>query len=166
MSDSRNARRAHRLDARFQLLLCLLRDRLVIRRVQRRVDGNEPDDPVPELEEPESRGGRARIMILDVEEVYTSEDVLGRVFDERSIFPIIIPWERAPVRVLEPNKRRKRKGGLVHYQSTKNMMGTAGAKKAGSTCNQPRTPYELFGHQSMYCANMEEMAIHMARVTG
>jgi hypothetical protein len=28
-------------------------------------------------------------MTFDVEEVYTSEDFLGRVFDERSIFPII-----------------------------------------------------------------------------
>lgn len=94
MSDSRDARRACLLDARFQLFLCLLRDGLVIRRVHRRIDGDEPDDPVPELEEPKSRGGRARIMSLDVEEVYTSEDFLGRVFDERPIFPII-PWEGA-----------------------------------------------------------------------
>ena len=46
------------------------------------------------------------------------------------------------------------------------MMGTAGAKKAGSTCNQLNIPYSEFGHQCMYCANMEETAIHIARVTG
>jgi hypothetical protein len=46
------------------------------------------------------------------------------------------------------------------------MMGTAGAKKAGSTCNQLNIPYSEFGHQCMYCANMEDTAIHMARVTG
>ena len=94
MSDSRDARCACLLDVPLQLFLCLLRDGLVIRRVHRRVDGDEPDDPLPELEKPKSRGGRARIMFLDVEEVYTSEDLLGRVFDKRSIFPII-PWERA-----------------------------------------------------------------------
>ncbi len=106
MSDSRNARRACLLDALFQLFLCLLRDGLVIRRVQRRVDGDEPDDPVPELEDPKSRGGRARIMRLDVEEVYASEDFLGRVFNERSIFPII-PWEEGSVRVLEPKQEER-----------------------------------------------------------
>ena len=91
MSDSRNARRARLLDARFQLFLGLLRDGLVVRRVQRRVDGDEPDDLLSELEEPKSRGGRARIMSFDVEQVYTSEDFLGRFFNKRSIYPIIFP---------------------------------------------------------------------------
>ena len=48
----------------------------------------------------------------------------------------------------------------------KNMMGTAGAKKAGSMRNQLKKPYSEFGHQPMYWANMEETAIHTARVTG
>jgi hypothetical protein len=111
MSDGRNARRALLLDARFQLFGCLLRDGLVVRRVQRRVDGDEPDDPLSELEEPKSRGGRARVVILDVEQVYTSEDFLGRVFNERSIFPIYISaggGERSRF-LLEP----KQEGGLV-----------------------------------------------------
>lgn len=94
MSDSRDARRASLLDARSQLFLCLLRDGLVVRRVQRRVDGDEPDVPVPELEEPKSRGGRARIMCLDVEEVYTPEDFFGQFFNEWSVFPIIPGGER------------------------------------------------------------------------
>ena len=88
MSDGRDARRACLPDARSQLLARLLRDLLVILRVQRRVDGDESDDLVPELENPKARGGRARIIGLDVEEVYTSEDLLGRIFNERSIFPI------------------------------------------------------------------------------
>ena len=46
------------------------------------------------------------------------------------------------------------------------MMGTAGAKKAGSICNQLNIPNSAFGHQFMYCANVEDTAIHMARVTG
>ena len=52
------------------------------------------------------------------------------------------------------------------YQSMKNMMGTAGAKKAGSMRNQLKTPYSEFGHHPMYWANMEERAIHTASVTG
>ena len=91
MSDGRDVRCARLLDVRFQLFLRLLRDGLVVRRVHRRVDGDEPDDPAPELEEPKSRGGRASVVDLDVEEVYASEDFLGRFFDERSIFPITIP---------------------------------------------------------------------------
>ena len=68
---------------------------------------------------------------------------------------------------LNSGEETKRAGGWVCiYQSTKNIMGTAGAKKAGSTCNQLNIPYSEFGHQCMYCANMEDTAIHMARVTG
>ena len=52
------------------------------------------------------------------------------------------------------------------YQSTKNMMGTAGAKNAGRSCSQPKIPYVGFGHQFMYWANMDETQIHTARVSG
>jgi hypothetical protein len=52
------------------------------------------------------------------------------------------------------------------YQSTKNMMGTAGAKNAGRSCSQPKIPYVEFGHQFMYWANMDETQIHTARVSG
>jgi hypothetical protein len=120
MSDVRNARRARLLDALFQLFVCLLRDGLVVRRVQRRVDGDEPDDPAPELEEPESRRGRARIMSLDVEEVYASEDFLGRVFDERSIFPIIPKGREGAFASLEPKQEERKKwlGGITNRRRT------------------------------------------------
>lgn len=71
-----------------------MRDGLVVRCVQRRVDGDEPDVPVPELEEPKSRGGGARIMCLDVEEVYTPEDFFGQFLNEWSVFPIIPGGEK------------------------------------------------------------------------
>jgi len=101
-------------------------------------------------------------MSLDVQEGYPSEDFLGRPFDERSIFPTYSEHEA----LVLSGVGRRRTGLCIIYQSTKNMMGTAVAKKPGSTCSQLRIPCEEFGHQSMYWVNMEEMAIHMARVTG
>ena len=95
-----------------------MRDGLVIRRVQRRVDSDEPDDPAPELEEPKSRGGRARIMNWDVEEVYTSENFLGIVFDERSIFPINPMGESVRVFRVKRRGRKKVVGGITNRRRT------------------------------------------------
>ena len=89
--DDGDARRAVLPEALPQSLLGLLRHRLVVRRVARRVDGDEPDDLVRELEDPEPRGGRARVVLLDVQEVHAAEDFLGRVFHVRSIYPVNSP---------------------------------------------------------------------------
>ena len=97
--DGGDARRAVLPELLSQLLLWLLRDRLVVRRVAGGVDGDEPDDLVREFEDPKPRGGRARVVLLDVQEVYASEDVLGGAFYERSVFPVV--------------KRKKQKGILV-----------------------------------------------------
>jgi hypothetical protein len=87
MPDGRDARRASLTEPRLEPFPRLFRSHLVIRRVQRRVDSDEPDELVRVFEDPKSRGGRACVMGLDVQEVYTSEDLLGRVFYRRSVFP-------------------------------------------------------------------------------
>ena len=92
--DGGDARRAVLPEPLPQLLLRLLRDRLVVRRVAGRVDGDEPDDLVREFEDPKPGGGRARVVLSDVQEVYASEDVLGGAFYERSVFPVVNEFPR------------------------------------------------------------------------
>lgn len=87
MPDRRDARRAFLPEPRLEPVPRLFRGHLVVRRVQRRVDGDESDELVRVFEDPKSRGGRASVMGLDVREVYASENVLGRVFYIRSVFP-------------------------------------------------------------------------------
>jgi hypothetical protein len=104
-------------------------------------------------------------MSLDVREVYAPENALDRIFHERSVFPASVPRGESVFRFSGVGKKREKRKGVA-YQSMKNIIGTAGAKNAGSTCNQLKIPYVEFGHQFMYWANMEDTAIHTARVIG
>ena len=86
--DRRDPRRAFLPEPRLEPFPRLFRGHLVVRRVQRRVDGDESDELVRVFEHPKSRGGRASVMGLDVREVYASENVLARVFYIRSVYPM------------------------------------------------------------------------------